>query len=127
MEQICGQCLIQVQSRVAIMSNSPNRAKLTDPKFAEPLGERPRLDFALKTFAVAPAMVKKKPVTGHRLWSKLDPERFNEEEHEIVEGKWDHEHCAVCWERIVAEAEYWENSEKHILCPKCHSEFLRLT
>lgn len=106
--------------------SKPDRFRLTDRKFAEPLGERPLLDFTARIFVVGPAMVRKRPVNGHRLWTRLDPERFNEDDYEIVEGKWDHEDCVVCWTRISPGDEYWENSERHVLCAACHAELQKL-
>src|SRR4029450_8153374 len=101
----------------------PKRANLTDPKFADPLGTSPLLDFAERVFASSPAMVKKEPVNGHRMWTKFDESRYNATEYDIVAGMWDHEHCSVCYERIADGDRYWENSESHILCPQCYEEF----
>lgn len=101
----------------------PRCANLTDPKFAEPLGTHPILDFAERVFVPIAAMVKKEPVNGHRMWTQFDASRYDADEYDIVPGMWDHEHCCVCGKRIADGNRYWENSEAHILCPVCHAEF----
>lgn len=68
-------------------------------------------------------MVKKESVNGHRMWTEYDPDTFSEAEYEIVPGMWDHEHCAICWKRVQEGDPFWQNSEKHILCPSCHARF----
>ncbi len=84
------------------------------------------MDFALLTFAKSPAMVKREPVNGHRMWTKFDPAEFNERGCELVPDMWDHEHCRICWLSIQDGDGFWENSEKHILCLECYEEFRRL-
>ena len=68
-------------------------------------------------------MVKKDPVNGHRMWTPFDAATFSKEEYDVVEGMWDHEHCAVCGERIESGNLYWLNSQNFILCPACHEVF----
>jgi hypothetical protein len=108
------------------MSESNPVANLTDPRFADPLGAHPRLDFVLRSFIPSAAMVMKTPQNGQRVWKKYDVITFSEKEYDIVPGMWDHEHCSVCWLRIAAGDGYWENSESHILCPSCHEEFQKI-
>jgi hypothetical protein len=92
-----------------------------DKHWQDALGSAPVLDFTSRVFTCKAAMVKKEPVNGHRIWTEYDPATFSEEEYEIIPGMWDHEHCAVCWARIQESDQYWENSERQILCPKCHA------
>jgi hypothetical protein len=85
----------------------------------------PARDFTSQIFSSAPAMVKKEPVNGLRIWTKYDPATFSDSEYEIVPGMWDHEHCSICWKKIQEGAPYWQNSQKHILCNACHDTFQR--
>ena len=87
------------------------------------LGSSPARDFTSRVFACKPAMVKKTLVNGHRMWTEYDPSKFSAEEYEIVPGMWDHEHCAICSAKIREGDSYWQNSEWHILCPRCHDTF----
>lgn len=101
---------------------------MADPdekQWRDALGTQPARDFQLRVFYSAPAMVKKEPVNGHRMWSKYDPTKFSDAEYELMPGMWDHEHCAICWEKIGEGDAYWENSQKRILCPTCHAKFER--
>ena len=68
-------------------------------------------------------MVKKVTVNGHRMWTQYDPAKFSKAEYDIFEGMWDHEHCAVCWQKIQTGDPYWQNSQNFILCPVCHEKF----
>lgn len=70
-------------------------------------------------------MVKKETVNGCRVWREYDPDEYTKEQYELVPDLWDHEHCAICSKRIVRGEPYFENSQRHILCPDCHSDFLR--
>ena len=94
-----------------------------DKHWSDALGSSPARDFTSRLFTCKPAMVKKELVNGHREWTEYDPARFTPEEYEIVPGMWDHEHCAVCWQKIEEGDTYWENSHKDILCPACHAAF----
>jgi hypothetical protein len=87
------------------------------------LGNAPARDFASRVFVSKPAMVKKEPVNGHRMWTEYDPAKFSEEEYEMVPGMWDHEHCRVCWQKIQEGDTYWQNSQRQILCPSCYETF----
>ncbi len=87
------------------------------------LGAAPMRDFTSRVFTRKPAMVKKEPVNGHRMWTEYDPTRFSEEEYDLVPGMWDHEHCAICFAKIQEGDTYWQNSRRQILCPSCHEKF----
>src|SRR4051794_11755382 len=97
----------------------PSRANLNDPKFADPLGTSPLLDFTEIVFTSSPAMVQKERVNDHRMWRKFDETIYNPEKYDVVPGAWDHEHCDVCDKRLEDGDGYWRNSENFILCPKC--------
>jgi hypothetical protein len=94
-----------------------------EQNWRDALGTAPKRDFTQRVFACTPAMVKKELVKGARMWSQYDPAKFTKEEYDIVEGMWDHEHCAVCWHRILTGDTYWQNSQNFILCPGCHEKF----
>lgn len=92
-------------------------------QWRDALGAAPKRDFVQRAFACTPAMVKKELVNGHRMWSQYDPAKFTKEEYDIVDGMWDHEHCAICYAKIKTGDAYWQNSQNFILCPVCHEKF----
>ena len=94
-----------------------------DKLWTDMLGAEPKRDFVLRTFNSSPAMVKKEPVNGHRMWTQFDPERYTKEEWDIVEGMWNHEECSICLIHIDEADPYWVSSENHILCPGCYEKF----
>lgn len=96
-----------------------------DQWWVHALGTSPAPDFTPRVFSVKPAMVKKEPVNGHRMWTEYDPEKFSEVEYDVVPGMWDHEHCAICYAKIQEGDAYWQNSQRQILCPDCHAKFLQ--
>jgi hypothetical protein len=49
---------------------------------------------------------------------------YNEEEYELVENLWDHEHCGVCHFSIEEGHSYWEDGEGAILCDACHDHYV---
>jgi hypothetical protein len=105
------------------MSDCKPEEEHEEGNWRDALGDAPKHDFVKRVFACSPAMVKKEPVNGHRMWSKYDPARFSIEEYEVVEGMWDHEHCSVCWQKIQTGNPYWLNSQNFILCPGCCEKF----
>ena len=92
---------------------------LHDEYYVTSLGEELTLDFHPHLFHAAPAMVKKDPVNGMRMCTKYDPEKYSPEEYDIIEGMWDHEHCAVCYAKFVDGDTYMVNSRDQILCEDC--------
>jgi hypothetical protein len=49
---------------------------------------------------------------------------------EVVPGGWDHEHCDVCWGRVVEGMTYWPNVNEdagHVdLCETCYPRVMAL-
>jgi len=76
--------------------------------------------FVQKTFAPAAALVAKKPVDGYRLEREYTGGEFDADEFELVQGRWDHDHCLVCYFRIEPGHTYWENGDGLIVCDVCH-------
>ena len=105
------------------MSTQPTEEESDEKQWRDALGNSPARDFTLQIFSCKPAMVKKEPVNGHRMWTQYDSSKFSEKEYEIVPGMWDHEHCSICWMKISEGDPFWQNSAKHILCPSCHAKF----
>jgi hypothetical protein len=92
-------------------------------EWRDALGDTPARDFRRRIFSCSPAMVKKQPVNGHRMWTEYDPATFSDAEYDIVPGMWDHEHCSVCGEKIQEGDTFWQNSQKLILCLTCYAKF----
>lgn len=46
---------------------------------------------------------------------------YDQSEFDLVEGRWDHEHCGICWFTITDGFTYWENADRiKLLCDACH-------
>lgn len=98
---------------------------ISEQEWIDALGGEAKGDFVLQTFRKSPAMVAREPVNGHRMWTKYDPAVFDERVYELVPDMWDHEHCVICWDKILDGDGFWENGDGRILCEECHGEFLK--
>ena len=82
-----------------------------------------------KTFHPYPCLVMIEPVNdeGGCLWKPYRGEAYDPAVYELVDGGWDHEHCAVCWARVEAGDRYWaDEGGAHVdLCPTCHPLVVR--
>jgi hypothetical protein len=105
------------------MAEKTPEQQAEDQIWLNALGSDPKRDFMERVFKPVAAMVKKEPVHGHRMWMPFDEATFSTEKYDLIEGMWDHEHCAICWERIEEGNAYWMNSQNFILCPTCHGKF----
>jgi hypothetical protein len=52
--------------------------------------------------------------------SKAGGGEFDADELDLVQGRWDHEHCIVCYFRIEPGYTYWQNGDGLIVCDVCH-------
>jgi hypothetical protein len=83
-------------------------------------------NFTQRLFLSQPALVAKQPVNGHRAWREYKGEPYDKSEFDLVEGMWDHEHCAICFFTISDGFTYWENNRRiKLLCDACHEAFVR--
>ncbi len=90
-----------------------------------------RCQFARRVFVSYPSLRSIKPMGDEdddETWHLSKPytgEPFNPEEYELLEGDWDHEHCDVCWAKIVDGISYWSNVGAGIgqvdLCEACYT------
>ena len=82
-------------------------------------------DFDQVDFSSSPALISKKLVKGHRMWKAYKGGNYNQEEFDLVEGLWDHEHCSLCEFKIMDGHTYWHNEDRiQLLCDECHDHFL---
>jgi hypothetical protein len=63
---------------------------------------------------------------GYYASSVYHGERFDPAKFRVVPGGWDHEHCYLCWAKVLAGEEWWAthppNFEDEIgLCLDCHA------
>jgi hypothetical protein len=77
--------------------------------------------FVQKTFVAGPALVAKKATDGYRVEEQYRGEAFDPEEFELVEGRWDHHHCIVCYFELTPGFTYWENAEDLMVCDVCYA------
>jgi hypothetical protein len=99
------------------MSNSNNQL----PEIPHQLWETLRsCRFVHRMFEIGPSLKTVKPVMhgGKAYFSsaKYSGEDFDPAIFEVVQGGWDHEHCNVCWTKIQAGDEYWDNDGPGEVC-----------
>jgi hypothetical protein len=76
------------------------------------------------TFHPRSALSAAKPVKGHRTWKEFKGDPFDPNEFQKADGYRDHEHCSICWFRIVDGHTYWQNADAvKILCDACYEEY----
>jgi hypothetical protein len=81
-------------------------------------------EFVQRTFHPRPALIVKELVNGHRMSKEFKGEIFDPNKFDKVEGHWDHEHCSICWFKIVEGYTYWENKDSvKLLCDACYEEY----
>ena len=84
-------------------------------------------NFVQRTFSSHAALVAREPVNGHRMWQDYHGEPYDASKFELVEGKWDHEHCSICWFTINDGHTYWENGNRiKLLCDACYEAFVEV-
>jgi hypothetical protein len=116
------------------MADEPNIAP-------EELASFRRCTFTRRVFASYPSLRAREPMDPDALpppsrdegeWYRSMPytgEPFDPEEYELVEGGWDHEHCDVCWAKIVDGMSYWPNANPPPyvdLCEACYPRVMPL-
>ncbi len=101
-----------------------------------------RCTFARRVFAFYPSLWAKKPMRaddmppdsreggeGH-VSKPYAGEPFDPDEWELQEGGWDHEHCDVCWAKVVDGMWYWPNVDPDAgqvdLCEACYPRVMTL-
>jgi hypothetical protein len=89
-------------------------AEITDP------------NFVCRTFATRAALVGRTLVSGHRVTKDYHGGPFDHAAFDLVEGRWDHEHCSICWFTIRDGHSYWENGKRiTLLCDACYEAFMK--
>lgn len=82
-------------------------------------------EFSVETFHPYPALLSREPVRGARMWKPYQGGDYDQEEFELVEGMWDHEHCSVCNFKITAGQTYWVNAGRvDLICDECHEFYI---
>jgi hypothetical protein len=76
--------------------------------------------FTQRTFAPRSALVARHVRDGYREEVEYHGQPFDASQFELVEGRWDHEHCAVCRFRLEPGHSFWENTTGMLLCDVCH-------
>jgi hypothetical protein len=92
-----------------------------------------RCRFARRVFASYPSLRAIKPMDEEGRWHVSKPyagEPFDPEKFELLEGGWDHEHCDVCWAKVVDGMAYWPNVNPDVgqvdLCEACYPRVMAL-
>ena len=110
----------------------------------EELASFRRCTFARRVFTTYPSLWAKSPLSNNELppdsrdeeteWHASKPyngEPFDPEEWELRDGGWDHEHCNVCYFKIIDGVSYWPNIDpvkggQVDLCEACYPRVMSL-
>src|SRR5262249_49416571 len=107
---------------------SQTPAELTD----EQVAVLKRCRFEQRQFVPYASLKSLEPVDEEGQWDQELPyhgQPFDSEKSRLAEGAWDHEHCWVCWAKIVEGDSYWPNTAldeggQVDLCKTCYRQFL---
>jgi hypothetical protein len=92
--------------------------------YRQPFDEIIDKEFHNYSFHSYPALVSRKLINQHRMWKPYNGGQFDEEQFELVEGLWDHEHCSICNYKIENGHSYWANENRvQILCDECYEHY----
>jgi hypothetical protein len=75
-------------------------------------------------FTPGPALVARRAQGGYREEIEYHGQEFDPQSYELVQGRWDHQHCVLCRFPIKAGCSYWVNRADTILCDVCHDHVL---
>lgn len=80
--------------------------------------------FVQKTFRPYPCLLMIEPLNeeGGSIWKPYRGEPYDPGVYELIPGGWDHEHCDVCFAKIIDGDVYWANEgPEHVdLCTACY-------
>jgi hypothetical protein len=80
--------------------------------------------FTQTTFHVLPSLRSRRAEAGWVCSKPYHGGEFDATEWAVVSGGWDHEHCTLCFARIVDDMTYWANgNEVVILCDRCFDHY----
>jgi hypothetical protein len=86
------------------------------------------LHFVRRTYCGQDTLVSREPnEAGYYVSVVYHGESFDPARYRVVRGGWDHEHCHLCWAKVLPGDEWWAtrpaNFEDEIgLCLDCHSK-----
>jgi len=67
------------------------------------------------------------PIEGGRAMTRLLSGQVVPEGARLEPNAWDHEHCALCWKKIMEKGVDFQEGYtdgKHWLCPNCYEQYL---
>jgi hypothetical protein len=80
--------------------------------------------FTRKVFAPYPSLRLLPPQNRLNQWKPYRGEAFDGAIWELVPGGWDHEHCSLCFSKILDGMSYWVSAcEITILCDYCRDHY----
>jgi hypothetical protein len=98
--------------------------EVSGPHFQEAIRDIHNHDFVQLTFHPKPGLIAKAPVHKHRMWKEYKGQAYDPAEYDKVDGYWDHEHCGICWFKILDGHTYWANKDAvKLLCDACYQEY----
>ena len=133
-EQVTGRLVIlNPGARSAVLSVPSNDYNTPVPAgVALPIFDRYRLEcvklvldsasqWTRRKFSSRDAFEQPSP-TGGRMWRAVESGDVERADGEIVRDGWDHEHCALCWEKIGVggQPEAYFNSSGEWFCVSCY-------
>ena len=92
-----------------------------DQEFSERVVDK---TFVQTTFYVLPSLRALRPEGGWICSKPYNGEGFDASAWEVVPGGWDHEHCTLCFAKIVDGMTYWANAGEVVsLCDRCFEHY----
>jgi hypothetical protein len=76
--------------------------------------------FEQRTFLPGPALVARQSHDGYREEIEYTGQAYDPAAYELVEGRWDHQHCEVCRFKVKTDHTYWQNRAGTIVCDACY-------
>jgi hypothetical protein len=70
------------------------------------------------------------PIEGGRMLTRLLPGEIMPQGSTLEPNAWDHEHCALCWKKIMEKGGDFKEGYcdgKDWLCPECYDQYIART
>jgi len=80
--------------------------------------------FARRIFSKVPALVAIHSKNDCLEQQEFRGQTFDPKEWQLVENRWDHQHCRICQFSIADGMTYWATEDdRRILCDACHEHY----
>lgn len=89
------------------------------------------LRFVRQPYAAQDMLIAREPTEdGYYVSEAYHGQRFDKSRFRVVRGGWDHEHCYLCWAKVMPGDEWWATEapghDGEIgLCAECHAQLFQ--